>query len=170
MKRTPTLTKKREPKKSAKPLPDTRILEALCSVLLVEVVRLGGSEEEIYGAVHDVARPSGCSNANSNIKAVFRRINDGVKYQYEHHWGDPAPDAVNELDRYDGCPVADPITMKRRGPQTSDGRGLHGLLQKVVAAIERAYEFAPSHYTWEARSAAHALAKEIRKESTQPKG
>jgi hypothetical protein len=90
--------KKSKPANSHKTVPDTRILEALCSVLLVEVVRLGGSEEEIYGAVHDVARASGCSNANSSMKAVFKRINNGVKYQYEHHWGDPAPDAVNRTN------------------------------------------------------------------------
>jgi hypothetical protein len=94
----PRPAKKSKPANGHKGIPDTRILEALCSVLLVEIVRLGSSEEEIYEAVHDVARASGCWDANSSIKAVFKRINDGVKYQYEHQLSDPAPDAVNRTN------------------------------------------------------------------------
>jgi hypothetical protein len=61
--------------------------------------------------------------------------------------------------------------MRRRPLQSGPNRGgLRDFAQKALVAIERAYEFAPNHYTWEARSAARALAKEIRKESTQPQG
>ena len=99
MKRTPPLTKKRKPRKSAKPLPDTRILEALCSVLLAELTHRHGSDlMEMYGAVYDMETASGCREANSDLKAFIRRIHDSVKYQYENHWGKPAPTDFNKTN------------------------------------------------------------------------
>jgi hypothetical protein len=60
--------------------------------------------------------------------------------------------------------------MRRRPLQSGPNRGgLRDFAQKALVAIERAYEFAPNHYTWEARSAARALAKEIRKEAPSPR-
>jgi hypothetical protein len=47
-------------------------------------------------------------------------------------------------------------------------KDLVALSQWAVAASQKTYEFAPSSYTFDALNAAQAVAREIRKESTQP--
>ena len=55
-----------------------------------------------------------------------------------------------------------------RAPKfTSDVRGR---LQWLLWATEKAYVFVPNAYTWDACCAAKAVAQQIRKESTQPRG
>ena len=47
---------------------------------------------------------------------------------------------------------------------------LRGRLQWLLWATEKAYVFVPNAYTWDACCAAKAVAQQIRKESTQPRG
>jgi hypothetical protein len=58
---------------------------------------------------------------------------------------------------------------KRKKPTHKVPKGVRGCVEWLLAAAGRAYEFAPSSYTFDAFDAAQAVAREIRKESTQPK-